>query len=149
MALLIFNQSKHACRILKRPQMIEKIKDSDIEAAALVALAAQAFSGFDWAAADKRARVNQLRRWLKLEITYAPDSVDFDALARDALPLNNAEWGCQRQIDARNRFTEAVEAVLTRKQFEAYDSFCLKATTDEIIEEGLRLAKAATEQKEH
>ena len=148
--------------------MIEKIKDSDIEAAARIAdvdaallplmrtagiatgdVAAQAFSGFDWTAADRMARVHQVRKWLKLEITYAPDSVDFDALAKNALPLDDAEWGSKRQIDAQNRFTDAVEAVLPTKEFDAYDSYCLKATTEEMIEEGLRLVKAAAAQKEH
>ena len=98
--------------------MIEKIKEGDIEAAALVAnvdaallplmrtagistgdVAAQAFSGFDWTAADTKARIRQIKAWLKLEITYAPDSVDFDALANDALPINDEEWGSNRQID--------------------------------------------------
>jgi hypothetical protein len=83
-------------------------------------------------------------RWLRYGFFFAP------------LLTAKIKWSIQVTdpqlclgLDAQNRFTEAVEAILTRKQFEAYDSFCLKATTDEIIEEGLRLAKAATEQKEH
>jgi hypothetical protein len=77
----------------------------------------------------------------------APDSFDFDALAKEALPHNDDEWGSERQIDAQNRFTNAVETVLTPETFATYESYCLKATTDEMIEEGLRLVKAATAHK--
>jgi hypothetical protein len=77
--------------VLMERQVIEKIKESDIEAAARVAnvdaallplmraagistgdVAAQAFSGFDWAAADTVARIQQINAWLKLEKIYAP-----------------------------------------------------------------------------
>jgi hypothetical protein len=154
-------------------QMMEKIMESDIEAAALAAdvdaallplmrtagistgdVAAQAFSGFDWATADAKARIQQINAWLKLEKLYAPDTVDFDALAKDALPIQvfpdppherdgGDDWGSKRQIDAQNRFTDAVIDVLSPEAAIAYDDYCLKATTEEIIEEGLRLVKAA------
>jgi hypothetical protein len=60
-------------------------------------------------------------------------------LARDALCLNEDDWGSDRQIAAFNRFNEAASAMMTEPQVEAWDRYSMKATSDEIVEEALRL----------
>ena len=83
---------------------------------------------------------------------------DFKALAEAALPQptfpdppherdGRDDWGSQRQIDAQNAFTDAVGELLTPKEWAAYDHFCLKASTEEIVEEGLRLVATKTAAK--
>ena len=72
-----------------------------------------------------------------------PKMPDFQALAAAARPINDDEWGSERQIDAQNLFFEEVEKVLPAETFEALEAYCLKATTDEMIDEALRLLAVA------
>jgi hypothetical protein len=51
--------------------------------------------------------------------------------------------GDQRQIDAENAFFDEVRLVLDEDTFQTLDHYCLKATTEERIAEGLRLALVA------
>ena len=70
-----------------------------------------------------------------------------EELAAAARPINDADYGTDRQINAENDFFDALDlhltGKLTRDETEAFDAFCLKATTDERISEGLRLAAIA------
>jgi hypothetical protein len=64
-------------------------------------------------------------------------------LAAAARPIDDDDYGTARQIDAENDFFDTLDlylAGLSREKLEAFDTFCLKATTDERITEGLRLA---------
>jgi hypothetical protein len=69
-------------------------------------------------------------------------AVDFVKLAKDALPINDDDWGSDRQIDAENLFFNEVEKVLDAETFAAFENYCLKATTDERVEEALRLLES-------
>jgi hypothetical protein len=60
---------------------------------------------------------------------------------------NEAYYGTHEQISAFNDFCDILDQTLTGKltneQIAAFDTFCLKATSDEILDEGLRLAALA------
>jgi len=60
---------------------------------------------------------------------------------------NEAYYGTQEQIAAFNDFTDILDQHLTGKltadETKAFDAYCLKATSDEILDEGLRLAAIA------
>jgi hypothetical protein len=82
---------------------------------------------------------------------------DYKALAKEALPQQvfpdppherdgGDDSGSKRQIDAQNEFTDAVIDLLTTEEANAYDDYCLKATVEEIVEEGLRLVALKTGQ---
>jgi len=64
---------------------------------------------------------------------------DLEALAREARPLDDADWGTERQINAENAFFDAFHAAMGDTP--DFDDWCLKATTDEMIDEALRLAR--------
>ena len=64
---------------------------------------------------------------------------DLNALAAAARPINDTDWGSGRQIDAQNLFFKEVEKVLPADKFAELEDFCLKATTDEMIDEALKL----------
>jgi hypothetical protein len=56
---------------------------------------------------------------------------------------NQSYYGTQEQIAAFNDFCDLLNLHLTGKltagEIDAFDVFCLKATSDEILDEGLRL----------
>ncbi len=54
-----------------------------------------------------------------------------------------ADYGSKRQIDAQNRFTVALEAVLTPELWEDFENYAHKATPEEMVWHGLKLAGAA------
>jgi hypothetical protein len=71
------------------------------------------------------------------------------ALAEQAKPMPVAssgdvkdDWGSQRQIDAQNLFFNELEQILPEDRFVELEGYCLKATTEEMLEEGLRYARA-------
>lgn len=67
-------------------------------------------------------------------------------LANEAAPINDADYGSNRQVNAENDFFDALGLYLANlpiKDQEAFDSYCTKATTVERINEGLRLAALA------
>jgi len=75
-----------------------------------------------------------------MSITY------LEQLAAAARPINEADFGSERQIDAENHFYDTLDqhtVCLPIEIREAYDAFCAKATVDERITEGLRLAELA------
>ena len=65
--------------------------------------------------------------------------VELDALADVARPIDDDDWGSERQVEAQNAFFIRVEAILPRDQFEELEGFCLKANVDEMVDEAMRL----------
>lgn len=65
------------------------------------------------------------------------------ALADRARPLNDEDYAFDRQVEAENEFCDAVAAILSPVQMAHWQAWSLKATSNEIIEEGLRLAELA------
>lgn len=65
-----------------------------------------------------------------------------DALAQEARPRNDADYGSDRQTNAQNAFFDAFHAAVGDTP--EFDDFCLDATTDERIDEALRIAKGQT-----
>ncbi len=69
-----------------------------------------------------------------------------EALAALARPINEADADSERQIDAENTFFDACVEV-DAETFEAdnnseFSRFCLKATSEERIDEALKLIRA-------
>lgn len=64
-------------------------------------------------------------------------------LAQDALPINDDEWGSERQIDAQNDFFEAVEKAISTDRFAELENYCHKANVSEMIAEGLKTLRGA------
>jgi hypothetical protein len=64
-------------------------------------------------------------------------------MANDALPLNDADWGSDRQITAENRFFEHAHAICPLIITEAFDMWCLEATCDEYITAAIERIKEA------
>lgn len=60
-------------------------------------------------------------------------------LAGPAAPVNDDDWGSERQIVAENRFFRAVRRKLNPQQQASLEARCLKATTEERIAEALRM----------
>jgi len=64
-------------------------------------------------------------------------------MAADALPKLVAEgsteddWGEERQQDAENAFFDVVEALLPAPDWETLSEYCLKATTEEMVDAAL------------
>ena len=65
-------------------------------------------------------------------------------LAQQARPIDFEDWGSDRQIEAFNAFCLALEQTLSKKDFARLEAFSLKATTNEIIDYGLELARCAS-----
>jgi hypothetical protein len=63
-----------------------------------------------------------------------------ERLAIAARPRDFNDWCSGRQIAAQSAFCDELKVVLTPEQFDAFEAYCLKATPDEMIDEGLRLA---------
>ena len=72
-------------------------------------------------------------------------TVDFAKLAKDALHVDDDDWSSDRQIDAENLFFNEVEKVLDAETFAEFENYCLKATTEERVEEALRLLQLHTQ----
>lgn len=70
-----------------------------------------------------------------------------EELAAAARPINDDDWGSERHINAHNDFFDALDLSMSGRlsveETEKFDSFCAKATSDEMITEGLRLAAIA------
>lgn len=62
-----------------------------------------------------------------------------EQLARAARPLNDDDYGSEEQVEHENDFFAVVRELLTEEQEEALETFSLKATTEERIDEALRL----------
>lgn len=62
---------------------------------------------------------------------------EMQTLAQAARPLNDEEDGSERQIDAENAFFARVEEILPPEVDAALSRYCLKATTDERLDEAM------------
>ncbi len=65
-----------------------------------------------------------------------------EALAQAARPINDNDWGSDRQIKAENKLFAAIKPLIQRTEWDALEAYCLKATTDEMIDEALRIMRA-------
>jgi hypothetical protein len=79
--------------------------------------------------------------WIDESGNLTADAKTIDQLAVEAKAFTDEQWGSEEQIAAQNAFTERAERMMTPPAMRAFEIWCLKATTDEIIDEGLRLAK--------
>lgn len=68
-------------------------------------------------------------------------------LAAAARPINDDDWGTDRQITAENTLFERVRELISREAYDSLTDWCLKATTNEMIDEAL-VAVAAQEQRD-
>jgi len=59
-------------------------------------------------------------------------------LAQAARPINQSDWGSERQVAAQNEFFEYVEKQMHPVAFAELEEFALKATTDEMIDEAIK-----------
>ncbi len=64
-------------------------------------------------------------------------------LAKAAYPVNDDDWGTERQIDAENAFFAAVEQLMSPELFESLETYALKATAEERISFALELLNVA------
>ena len=62
-------------------------------------------------------------------------------LSKAALPLNDDEWGSERQIDAENAVTAALQQYIKPEEWDNFEDYALKATTEEMVEYGMSLAE--------
>jgi hypothetical protein len=60
-------------------------------------------------------------------------------LADQARCINDDDWGSPRQIAAENIFFDRIRELISAEEFEQLETYCLKATTDEMIDEALKL----------
>lgn len=68
----------------------------------------------------------------------------FEAMAQDARALDDEDWGSERQMAAENAFFFATTPWLGDEHSE-FAAWCLKATTDEMLDEGLKRLRRAAE----
>lgn len=68
--------------------------------------------------------------------------IEINALAEAARPVDDKDWGSDRQNDAQNAFFAAVEKILNADERETLDDFCMKATTEEMIDEAITMVSA-------
>ena len=68
---------------------------------------------------------------------------DLEILAERARPLNDDDWGSERQIDAENAFFAACEEAYPHLFHEdsEFSQWALKATTEEMIDHALTLIR--------
>lgn len=64
-----------------------------------------------------------------------------EAMAKAARPTEDDDWGSEPQIAAQNAFFDKVQTVIPANEFRALERYCHKATTDEMIDEGLRVVR--------
>lgn len=70
---------------------------------------------------------------------------ELEEMARIARPIDDDEWGSERQIEAENDFFDACEdalpEVFDRESDTDFNRFCLKATSNEMIDEALKILR--------
>jgi hypothetical protein len=74
-----------------------------------------------------------------METTMTINTQKLIKLAELAATLNGNDWGSEAQIDAENTWVEAAYKELTPEQIEKWDTYALKALTEEAINYGLKL----------
>jgi hypothetical protein len=75
-------------------------------------------------------------------LTRFPPSplAELQSLAKDAKATDEADWGSERQVAAENRFFDAFHTAMGDTS--AFDDWCLKATSEEMLAEAMRLVEA-------
>lgn len=63
-----------------------------------------------------------------------------EQMAKAARPIDDNDFGSERQVTAFNLFNIAASGLMTPEENDAWDAYSMKATNDEIIDEALRLA---------
>ena len=81
---------------------------------------------------DLLEEINELRNQIEL-------GDQMKQLAEKARPIDDEDLGSERQIDAFNVFCDALERTLSADDFERFEDYAMKATTDELIDYGLML----------
>ena len=66
-------------------------------------------------------------------------AMNLEAMAKEARPVNDADWGSERQIEAENRFYEKALATMGGDDRHDFEMWALKATSEEAIEEAIKL----------
>jgi len=63
-------------------------------------------------------------------------------LAAAARPIDEADYGSDRQINAQNNFTYTLQQILPSEQWENFEDYAHRATPEEMISYGMSLAAA-------
>jgi hypothetical protein len=63
-------------------------------------------------------------------------------LAQAARPLDDDDWGSERQVTAQNAFFVYVERQMHPVAFAELEDYAMKATTDEMIDEAIKWLEA-------
>ena len=63
---------------------------------------------------------------------------DLQTLAKEAVPQSDEDYGSERQNKALGVFFDEVEKILPPDDFSDLEAWCLKATTEEMVEEAMR-----------
>lgn len=63
--------------------------------------------------------------------------IKLEEMAIAARPINESDWGSDRQIEAQNAFFEFVEEHFPEIMSNEFEAFCLKATSEEMINEAI------------
>lgn len=74
-------------------------------------------------------------------MTEAEFSAKLDALAAEARPTSDDDWGTERQTNAQNAFFDFLKEHMHPMAFEELEMWCLSATTDEMIDKGLQMMR--------
>lgn len=69
-----------------------------------------------------------------------------ESLAMAAKPKSDEDWGSTRQLNTENDFFNMVREVLPEDDYSDLEDWCLKATTEEQIDEGFRRASDRLQQ---
>lgn len=86
-----------------------------------------------WGAAWQIAKDNNF-------FTFSPELVaKLVALIKDARPIDDDDWGTDRQINADNAFWDEFEKVVSTEQWGEAEDYNLKATTDERLDNALQI----------
>lgn len=93
--------------------------------------------------------VQYVREWHNTNVDdglqFAKNWIDseFQHVCKNARPLNESDWGSERQMFFENQIAGYLDKILTDGQKDRFEIWALKATTDEIIDEALKLWSAA------
>ena len=66
-------------------------------------------------------------------------------MAAAALPIDDDEWGSERQVEAANAFFIALEKCLPKCYMDDVEEYALKATTEEMVAYGMATLKRHAE----
>ena len=75
------------------------------------------------------------------DLEIVPTLAALAALAEAARPIDDDDYGSDRQVEAENALFDIIERIVPASIFEEFQNFCLKATTAERIEFGHNLGR--------